>query len=178
MIQHKDVEIIPYRVIDGRPTLPDDFFSALYGLIVDEGALGDFYALTRGEDIDEARFTSWCKANHFYLARHKGIPVLFIVVTEIRPGFGFIDLYHFHGFRGTAQAHELRRQVAECLLNSEWNAWISFVPASNPRMAKSLHKIPWETLGVIPKSRVNMRTGEKVDTLVGFATADMYRGQS
>lgn len=175
MIKFKDVAIVPYRIDDGIPNLPNSFFFSLFDRIMAEGAAQTFYLLANEEALNKMQFTRWCQYNHFYFVYHKEKPAGFTVVTEIRTGFGYIDIYLFKEHWGSPVTDEARDQATEWLLTNEWNALISFIPTDNKHMVNALHKIRWKDLGVIPQSRIDKKNNKMVDQLVGYSTRGMYQ---
>lgn len=176
MVKYKSIEIYKYEIIDGVPTIPDSFFFNLFNKIMGEGALHTFYMLSNKEDLNPYQFMNWCKSNYFYYVEYEGEPGGFTVVTELRTGFGMIDIYLFKEHWGTERTDIIRYDATEWLLLHDWLSLISFIPRSNLKMEKALHKIKWADLGVIPKSRINKKTGELVDSFVGYGTREMYEG--
>lgn len=174
MISYKNIEIHKYEIIDGIPTIPDSFFLNLFDVIMREGALNTFYMLSREDDLNSYQFMNWCKRNHFYFVEYNGGPGGFTIVTELRPGFGMIDIYLFKEHWGTERTDIIRQDATEWLLLNEWISLISFIPRVNKKMENALHKIKWQDMGVIPNSRINKKNGELVDSLVGYGTRTMY----
>lgn len=174
MIEHKDVTIVKYAVVDGIPTLPDSFFYKLFEKIMEEGADTTFYLLAQPDTLSPWQFMNWCKSNHFYFVGYKGKAAGFCIVTEIRTGFGFIDIYLFKEHWGTEVTDETRMQVTEWLLTNEWLSLVCFIPTNNKYMMNALHQVKWKDLGVIPKSRIDKKNNVLVDQHVGYGTREMY----
>jgi hypothetical protein len=174
MIEHKDIVIHKYEVVDGIATLPNTFFFKLLQQIMEEGAENTFYLLAQPDTLDAFQFTHWCQSNNFYFVMYKGEPFGFTVVTEIRTGFGFIDIYVFKKHWGTDAADAGRMQATEWLLTNEWLSLLAFIPMNNEHMVRSLHKVKWKDLGILPKSRIDKKNNVLVDQLVGYGSREMY----
>jgi hypothetical protein len=175
MIKYKSVNIYKYMLIDGIATIPDSFFVNLFNKIIDEGAEHTFWMLSKREDLNPFKFMNWCKMNHFYFVEYGDRPGGFTVVTELRSGFGMIDIYLFKEHWGTDRTDEIRMDTTEWLLLNEWLSLICFIPRTNELMEKALHKVKWKDLGVIKNNRINKKTGEFVDSWVGYGNREMYR---
>jgi len=174
VIEYKNIRIYKFEVVDGINSLPDSFFKKIFNKKNWEGTKNTFYQLSKKEDLNPYQFMNWCKSNNFYYVQYEGRPGGFTVVTELRTGFVMIDIYLFKEHWGTERTDIIRIDATEWLLLNEWISLISFIPAINVKMDKALHKIKWKDLGVMPNSRINKKTGQLVDSLVGFGTREMY----
>lgn len=167
-IEHGELELFPYTVVDGIPSMADSEIMSLYDEMEAQHQLR--WVFFSGGVTNREEFKNFIKAgkNPFWLIidRDTMQPYGHILLTDCKAKSAYI---HICFFRCNDKARYAAQFCNEILKIMNYDVLLGFTPATNVKINKFTETVPgWKRLGIVPKAAWDNMEKKSVDAVLYY----------